>query len=100
VPARKKGKLPQETHQIEYGPEYSTDAIEIHQDAVGPGERALVVDDVLATGATAKATIEAVAAAGGEVVCLGVLLELLELDGRFKLEGTPVWSVLTYPRRA
>jgi len=98
VPARKKGKLPQETHQIEYGPEYSAEAIEIHQDALGPGEAVLIVDDVLATGATAEATAAAVSASGAKVAGLGVLLELLELDGRSKLEGVPVWSVLTYPR--
>jgi adenine phosphoribosyltransferase len=99
VPARKRGKLPDVTHQIEYGPEYSAEAIEIHRDAIAPGERILVVDDVLATGATAAAAVEAATEAEGKVMGMSVLLELLELDGRGRLEGVPVWSVLTYPRR-
>jgi adenine phosphoribosyltransferase len=99
VPARKRGKLPNVTHQIEYGPEYSSDAIEIHRAAIQPGERILVVDDVLATGATAEAAVRAVREAAGEVLGMSVLLELLELDGRAKLEAIPLWSVLTYPRK-
>ena len=98
VPARKPGKLPHVTHMVEHGPEYSAEAIEVHKDAIESGERVLIVDDVLATGATAEAAVKAAREAGGEVVAMSVLLELLELDGRSKLEGIPLWSVLTYPR--
>jgi adenine phosphoribosyltransferase len=98
LPARKAGKLPHDTHQVPYGPAHGSDAIEVHQDAVEPGERVIIVDDVLATGGTARAAVRAVEEAGGEVVGVGVLLELLELDGRGTLEPTPVWSALTYPR--
>ena len=98
VPAHKPGKLPHVTHMVEYGPEYSAEAIEVHKDAIQSGERVLIVDDVLATGATAEAAVKATREAGGEVVAVSVLLELLELDGRSKLEGIPLWSVLTYPR--
>lgn len=99
LPARKAGKLPHDTHQVPYGPAHGSDAIEVHQDAVEPGERVLIVDDVLATGGTARAAVRAVEEAGGEVVGVSVLLELLELDGRGALDPTPVWSVLTYPRQ-
>ncbi len=98
VPAHKPGKLPHVTHMVEYGPEYSAEAIEVHKDAIESGERVLIVDDVLATGATAEAAVKAAREAGGEVVAVSVLLELLELDGRSKLEGIPLWSLLTYPR--
>ncbi len=98
APARKAGKLPHDTHQVPYGPAHGSEAIEIHQDAVEPGQRVFIVDDVLATGGTARAAVRAVQEAGGDVVGVSVLLELLELDGRGTLEPTPVWSVLTYPR--
>ncbi len=98
VPARKPGKLPQVTHLVEYGPEYSAESIEVHKNAIESGERVLIVDDVLATGATAEAAVKAAREAGGEVVGMSVLLELLELDGRSRLEGIPLWNLLTYPR--
>jgi adenine phosphoribosyltransferase len=99
LPARKAGKLPHDTHQVPYGPAHGSDAIEVHQDAVEPGERVIIVDDVLATGGTARAAVRAVEEAGGEVVGVSVLLELLELDGRSMLDPVPLWSVLTYPRK-
>jgi adenine phosphoribosyltransferase len=98
LPARKAGKLPHDTHQVPYGPAHGSEAIEVHQDAVEPGERVLIVDDVLATGGTARAAVRAVEEAGGDVVGVCILLELLELDGRGTLDPTSVWSVLTYPR--
>ncbi len=99
VPARKEGKLPRNTHRIEYVLEYGTDAIEIHADAIERGDHVLVVDDLLATGGTASAAVQAVRHAGGIVVGVSLLIELLELEGRRKLPDVPLWSVLTYPER-
>lgn len=96
VPVRKAGKLPWAVVREEYELEYGTDKLEIHRDAVHPGERILVVDDVLATGGTAAATCRLVTGLGGVVVGLGVLLELAFLDGRRKLGGVPVESLITY----
>jgi adenine phosphoribosyltransferase len=93
---RKAGKLPWAVAREEYELEYGTDKLEIHRDAVHPGERILVVDDVLATGGTAAATCRLVTGLGGVVVGLGVLLELAFLDGRRKLGGVPVESLITY----
>ena len=84
---RKAGKLPWEVEKAEYVLEYGTDLLEIHRDAVAPGERVLVVDDVLATGGTASATCRLVEALGGVVVGLSVFVELTFLGGRAKLEG-------------
>ena len=97
VPARKKGKLPCETHQVEYALEYGTDTIEIHRDAIRRGERVLIVDDLLATGGTARATVQAVERAGGLVVGVSVLIELKDLDGRWRIDGTDLHAVLSYP---
>lgn len=98
VLARKKGKLPRKTHQVEYALEYGTDAIEIHQDAIHEGEKILILDDLLATGGTAGAAVQAVGRAGGLVVGVSVLIELRDLGGRTKLDGAPFHAVLTYPR--
>ena len=98
VPARKRGKLPWKTHAVEYALEYGTDAIEIHQDALGPGHRVLVVDDVLATGGTAEAALEVIRRTGAEPVGISVLIELTALDGAQRVRPTPVHSVLRYPR--
>src|SRR3982751_5259264 len=87
VPVRKAGKLPWEIEKEEYELEYGTDLLEIHRDAVQPGERVLVVDDVMATGGTASATVRLVQKLGGEVVGLGFIIELAFLGGRNKLEG-------------
>lgn len=96
--ARKKGKLPWKTRQVEYALEYGTDAIEIHMDAIRPGERVLVVDDLIATGGTAEAAVRAAREAKAEVVGVSVLIELADLNGRARLEGTEVWAVLRYPQ--
>ncbi len=82
VPVRKLGKLPAETLRVEYALEYGTNTLEIHKDAIEPGQRVLIVDDLLATGGTVAATIELVRRLGGEVVGLGFLVELLFLNGR------------------
>jgi adenine phosphoribosyltransferase len=96
VPVRKAGKLPWEIEQQEYELEYGNDLLEIHRDAVHPGERALIVDDVLATGGTAAATVRLVERLRGEVVGLGFALELSFLDGRSKLGQHRIASLLEY----
>ncbi|MFI0373841.1 adenine phosphoribosyltransferase [Actinomadura sp. 1N219] len=95
VPVRKKGKLPARTHEETYDLEYGTETIEIHLDALRPGERVLIVDDVLATGGTAAAAAELVRRGGGEVAGLSVLLELSFLHGRDKLRNLDVHSLVT-----
>lgn len=96
VPVRKAGKLPWEIERQEYELEYGTDLLEVHRDAVQPGERVLVVDDVLATGGTAAATAQLVEKLGGEVVGFAFLIELGFLDGRRHLGDRPISSVITY----
>lgn len=96
VPIRKPNKLPWKTNRVEYVLEYGTDAVEIHQDAVHPGERVLVVDDVLATGGTAAACMRLVEAAGGRVAGAAFLVEIEALGGRERLGGHRVESVLRY----
>ena len=96
VPLRKPGKLPAETRRIEYDLEYGTDALEMHLDAVGPGNRVLIVDDLLATGGTAAAACQLVEDAGGIVAGVGFLIELSFLDGRKRLGDRPVFSLLEY----
>lgn len=96
VPVRKAGKLPWAVVREEYELEYGTDKLEIHRDAIHPGERILVVDDVLATGGTAAATCRLAATLGAEIVGLAVLLELAALDGRRRLGDRRVESLLTY----
>ena len=97
TPVRKAGKLPWQVEAEEYALEYGTDLLEIHRDAVAPGERVLVVDDVLATGGTAAATVRLVERLGGQVVGLGFALELAFLDGRSRLPGRDVQSLVSYP---
>jgi adenine phosphoribosyltransferase len=94
VPVRKQGKLPGPTYAQSYDLEYGSATIEVHQDAFGPGERVLIVDDVLATGGTAAATVELVRKAGADVAGIVVILELSFLAGRDKLAGTPARSLL------
>jgi adenine phosphoribosyltransferase len=95
-PVRKPGKLPSRTMRQTYDLEYGTDALEIHDDAVKNGQRVLIVDDLLATGGTARATADLVRRLGGEVHALAFLIELLALKGRGKLEGERVHAVLQY----
>ena len=96
VPVRKPGKLPWEIERQEYELEYGTNLLEIHRDAIAPGETVLVCDDVLATGGTAAATVRLAERLGGRVVGLSFLLELSFLGGRAKLEGYELHTLLTY----
>jgi adenine phosphoribosyltransferase len=96
VPVRKQGKLPWELEREEYELEYGTDLLEIHRDAIEPGERVLVVDDVIATGGTAGATARLVERLGGVVAGFAFLIELELLGGREKIENYRVHSVVTY----
>jgi len=96
IPIRKPGKLPSKCFREEYALEYGTDGLEIHADAVRQGQRVLVVDDVLATGGTARAAARLVRQIGGELVGLSFLIELDFLKGREKLAGEDVYSVLQY----
>ena len=96
VPIRKPGKLPSKALKESYALEYGTDALEIHEDAVAPGARVLLVDDVLATGGTAAAASKLVRAIGGDLAGLSFLIELTFLDGRSKLGDERVTSVLQY----
>ena len=96
VPVRKLGKLPAATIRATYDLEYGSDTLEMHRDGVDPGQRVLIVDDLLATGGTARATVELVRQAGGEVAGLAFLIELVGLGGRARLEGEEVMAVLRY----
>ena len=96
VPVRKVGRLPRSTERADYALEYGTNTVEIHADALRPGERVLIIDDVLATGGTAAATAELVERLGGEVVGIAVLIELPALGGRERLAGYSVTSLLQY----
>src|SRR4029077_3489433 len=96
TPVRKPGKLPSRTVRASYALEYGTDTLEIHDDAIRKGQRVLIVDDLLATGGTARATADLVKQLGGEVHALAFLIELVALDGRKKLEGERLHSVLRY----
>ena len=96
VPVRKPGKLPSETVSASYELEYGVDSVEMHHDAVQRGERVLVVDDLIATGGTARATVGLVRQSGAEVVGVAVLIELVELAGRAKLDGEYIHAVLQY----
>ncbi|MCC7417256.1 MAG: adenine phosphoribosyltransferase [Acidobacteria bacterium] len=96
IPVRKPGKLPSRTVSASYALEYGTDALEMHADAVSGGQRVLIVDDLLATGGTARATTDLVERLGGRVHALAFLIELLALNGRQKLAGETVHTVLKY----
>ena len=96
VPVRKLGKLPAETITVEYALEYGSNTLEIHRDAIQQGQKVLIVDDLLATGGTARATVDLVRGLGGDVHAVAVLIELAGLNGRAKLAGENVRAVLTY----
>ena len=96
VPVRKKGKLPCETVSMEYELEYGTATIEIHKDAIKPGQKVVIIDDLIATGGTIEAIVKLVEGLGGEVVGICFLMELEGLNGRDKLAGYNVESVIKY----
>lgn len=96
VPIRKPGKLPYETFTETYALEYGTDSLSMHIDAIQPGERVLIHDDVLATGGTAAAVVKLIEKAGGEVVMLNFLIELSFLSGKKRLKNYKITSLLTY----
>ena len=97
VPVRKPGKLPSDVHSVSYDLEYGSDSLEIHKDAIGPGHRALIVDDLLATGGTAAATADLVSECGAAIVGLSFLVELLALNGRDALPNdVPVHALISY----
>jgi adenine phosphoribosyltransferase len=96
VPVRKLGKLPAETIEVEYDLEYGTATLEIHKDAIKPGQRVLIVDDLLATGGTVQGTIELVQRLGGEIAGLSFMVELTGLHGREKLGDFQIHTLLTY----
>jgi adenine phosphoribosyltransferase len=96
VPVRKKGKLPHTTHEQDYALEYGSATIAMHIDALRPGAKVLLVDDLLATGGTAAAAVSLVKKLGGEILEVGFLIELKFLDGRAKLPGVPIRSLVTY----
>ena len=97
VPVRKPGKLPADCFEVKYSLEYGSNSLAIHRDAIGMGERVLIVDDLLATGGTAAATVSLVRQLGGEIIGLDFLVELKSLHGRQKLVGYPVHSTIIYP---
>ncbi len=96
VPVRKFGKLPHHTVTVEYELEYGTNIVEIHQDAIKPGQRVLIVDDLLATGGTVSAAMELVEKLGGHIAGIAFLVELTFLKGRERLKGFPVRSLVVY----
>lgn len=96
VPVRKSGKLPGKTRRAAYTLEYGDDNLEIHEDAIGPGARVLVVDDLLATGGTIRSAVDLVESLGGKVAGVAFLIELVDLNGRSLLEGYTVHSLIKY----
>lgn len=96
VPVRKPGKLPRETVSEQYALEYGTNEIQIHADSIQPGENVIIVDDLLATGGTVEATVKLIEKLGGKVVGIAFLIELEALNGREKLKGYEVCSLVTY----
>ena len=96
VPVRKEGKLPYKTHRVTYELEYGSDTVEVHQDAIRAGDRVLIVDDLLATGGTISAATRLVEQVGGRVAGLAVLVELTNLNGRDRLEGYDLHSLVQF----
>ena len=96
VPVRKPGKLPAETLTVKYDLEYGSDSLQIHKDAIQPGQRVIIVDDLLATGGTMQATVQLVRQLGGEIVGFTVAIELDFLHGRDKFPGVDIFSLMHY----
>ena len=96
VPVRRPGKLPADSFEVKYNLEYGSNSLAIHRDAIEMGERVLIVDDLLATGGTAAATVNLVRQLGGEIVSLVFLVELIALKGRERLDGHQVHSIVRY----
>lgn len=96
IPVRKPNKLPRETVEVSYDLEYGSNTLCIHKDSVKPGQKVVIIDDLLATGGTVEATIKLVEKLGGKVVGCAFLIELVELHGRDKLAGIPVKTLLAY----
>ena len=96
APARKKGKLPRETIEVDYALEYGTASLTLHKDAIQPGQKVIICDDLLATGGTIAATIELVEQLGGEVVGCAFLVELMDLKGRNKIEGYDIRALMKF----
>ena len=96
VPVRKPGKLPAPVHSVSYELEYGTDSLEIHQDAITPNSKVLIVDDLLATGGTAKATVDLLGKVDAEIIGCAFVIELIALKGREKLSNIPVMNLIEY----
>ncbi|MFC6465522.1 adenine phosphoribosyltransferase [Marinilactibacillus sp. GCM10026970] len=96
APCRKKGKLPRKTIEVSYGLEYGSDVLQLHEDSIKPGQKVLVCDDLLATGGTIAATIELVEKLGGEVVGTAFFIELKDLNGRDKIKGYDIFTLMEY----
>lgn len=96
VPVRKKGKLPRKTISATYELEYGTDTLEIHEDAIEPGEKVLIIDDLLATGGTVKAVTGLIETLKGKIQGIGFVIELVDLKGKEKLKGYPVFSLVKF----
>ncbi len=96
VPVRKKGKLPWKTNSVTYDLEYGTDTLEMHHDAINPGDKVLIIDDLLATGGTVKAVTDLVKQLQGKIVGIAFLIELTALKGKDKLREYPVYSLIKY----
>lgn len=96
VPVRKPGKLPREVLSYDYSLEYGKNTLCMHKDAIKPGDRVVIMDDLLATGGTVEATIKLVEEAGGTVVGLGFMIELIELNGRVKIKEYPIKVLMQY----
>lgn len=96
VLVRKKGKLPSNSYSADYDLEYGSATVEMHKDAIRPGERVVIIDDLLATGGTAAAAISLVQKCGGEIVEVAFLIELAALKGREKLQSAPIFAAITY----
>ena len=96
APVRKEGKLPREVVRVEYGLEYGKDVLTMHKDAIKPGQKVIIVDDLLATGGTVEATVRLIEQLGGQVVGAAFIIELVELKGRDKIKNCPIKTLIQY----